>query len=199
MLTKDEFIVPLVRHRTNEIVIASMGMVRPWARHSDHILDFACGDSAMGHAADFALGIALARPERIVICINGDGSMLMSLGTLVTIAQSGAKNIILFVMQNESYEITGNQPVPGAGGIDYVLLARGAGVKGTYFFDDPQKYSVFLPDLLNGDGPVMVAVRVEAGREKPLSRNKAEPARYLRPSLAESAHSLRRALSDEGI
>jgi sulfopyruvate decarboxylase subunit beta len=197
MLTKDEFIIPLVHHRTQEIVVTSMGMVRPWAKHSDHLLDFACADSAMGHAADFALGIALARPDRIVICINGDGSMLMNLGTLVTIAQSKAKNIVLFVMQNERYEITGNQPVPGAGNADYVLLARGAGIGRAYFFDDPQKFSTSLPDLLDGDGPVIVAVRVEAGNERPLNRHKAEPARYLRPSLAESACSLRKALSDE--
>jgi sulfopyruvate decarboxylase subunit beta len=197
MLTKDEFIRPLVHHRKNEIVITSMGMVRPWAKHSDHILDFACGDSAMGHAADFALGIALARPQQTVICLNGDGSMLMNLGTLVTIAQSGAKNIILFVIQNESYEITGNQPVPGAGDIDYVFLARGAGIRRAYFFDDCQRYSASLPDLLDGAGPVFVAVRVKAGNEKPLRRNQAESARYLRPSLAQSAHSLREVLSDE--
>ena len=195
MLTKDEFIAPLVDHRKNEVVITSMGLVRPWAKHSDHVLDFACGDSAMGHAADFALGIALAQPMRKVICINGDGSMLMNLGTLVTIVQSRAKNLLLFVMQNESYEITGNQPVPGLGGVDYVLLARGAGVRRAYLFDDPKEYSAALPSLLDGDGPIMVAVKVEAGREKPLNRNPAEPARYLRPSLAESAYSFRQALS----
>jgi len=50
-------------------------------------LDFASADSAMGHTADLALGIALARPERKVICLNGDGSMLMTLGTLVTAAR----------------------------------------------------------------------------------------------------------------
>jgi len=196
MLTKDEFIIPLVHHRTDEIFVTSMGMVRPWARHSDHILDFACADSAMGHAADFALGIALARPERSVICLNGDGSMLMNLGTLVTIAHSEAKNILLFVVQNESYEITGNQPVPGASGINFVLLANGAGIEKAYFFDDAQKYSDSLPDLLHGKGPLMAAVRIEAGNEKALQRRKAEPARYLRPSLAESAHSLRQILSE---
>jgi thiamine pyrophosphate-dependent acetolactate synthase large subunit-like protein len=197
MLTKDEFIRPLVHHRKNEIVITSMGMVRPWAKHSDHILDFAVADSAMGHAADFALGVALARPHQTVICLNGDGSMLMNLGTLVTIAQSGAENLVLFVIQNECYEITGNQPVPGATQIDYVLLAHGAGIRRAYFFDDPQVYSASLPDLLHGTGPVLAAVRVEAGNEKPLHRSQAEPARYLRPSLAESAHSFREILSKQ--
>src|SRR5215471_14624440 len=153
MLTKDEFIAPLAKRRTNEIVITSMGLVRPWAGYSDHVLDFAVADSAMGHSADFALGIALAQPRHIVICLNGDGSMLMSLGTLVTIAQTGAKNFVLFVIQNECYEITGHQAVPGAKQIDYVLLARGSGIKRTYFFDEAQEYSKALPLLLDGDGP----------------------------------------------
>ena len=123
--------------------------------------------------------------------------MLMSLGTLVTIAQSGAENLVLFVIQNESYEITGNQPVPGATRTDYVLLAHGAGIRRAFFFDDPQRYSASLADVLRGPGPTLIAVRVEAGSEKPLRRSQAEPARYLRPSLAESAHSLREVLLSE--
>jgi thiamine pyrophosphate-dependent acetolactate synthase large subunit-like protein len=195
MLTKDEFIAPLAKSRTNEIVITSMGLVRPWAEYSDHVLDFAAADSAMGHSADFALGIALAQPRHIVICLNGDGSMLMNLGTLVTIAQSGARNLVLFIIQNECYEITGHQAVPGANQIDYLLLARGSGIKRTYFFDDVEEYSKTLPELLDGDGPLLVAVRIQAGSEKPLHRSQSESARYLRPSLAESAHALRRVLS----
>ncbi|HCK60195.1 MAG TPA: thiamine pyrophosphate-binding protein, partial [Gemmatimonadetes bacterium] len=62
-----------------------MSVVRPWGILSDSDLDFASADSAMGHAADLALGLALAQPARKVVCVNGDGSMLMSLGTLATV------------------------------------------------------------------------------------------------------------------
>ena len=58
-----------------------------------------------------------------MICLNGDGSMLMCLGTLATIAQSGVRNLVLFVLQNGTYEITGNQPVPGSDTIDYAAIA----------------------------------------------------------------------------
>ena len=73
----------------------------------------------MGHAADFALGLAIAQPERRVLCINGDGSTLMSLGVLVTLAQRPAPNLTLVITENGTYEVTGSQPVPGAAFIDY--------------------------------------------------------------------------------
>jgi thiamine pyrophosphate-dependent acetolactate synthase large subunit-like protein len=149
----------------------------------------------MGHAADLALGIALAQPRRKVICLNGDGSMLMTLGTLVTIIHSGARNLILFVIQNDTYEITGNQPVPGASLTDYVTLARGAGFTKAHSFSRAEEYSACLPELLCEEGPVFISVRVGPGFEKPLSRGENEKVMYLRPSLAESAHRLRQVLS----
>jgi thiamine pyrophosphate-dependent acetolactate synthase large subunit-like protein len=172
-----------------------MGTVRPWGYYSNSDLDFASADSAMGHAADLALGIALAQPSRKVICLNGDGSMLMTLGTLVTAAQSGATNFILFVIENGTYEITGNQPVPGTGFVDFVAMARAAGFHKTFSFDDAEDYETQLPDALHCEGPVLVAVRVEPGLEGPLSRNSGEHARYLKVSLAESAHQVRATLT----
>jgi thiamine pyrophosphate-dependent acetolactate synthase large subunit-like protein len=172
-----------------------MGTVRPWGRHSSNDLDFASADSAMGHAADLALGIALAQPQRKVICLNGDGSMLMTLGTLVTAVQSGATNLVLFVIENGTYEITGNQPVPGTGFVDFVAMARAAGFQRTFSFDDPEEYQTQLPAALAGEGPVLIAVRVEPGLEGPLSRTPREQARYLQTSLAESAHRLRDTLT----
>ena len=119
MLTSAQLLEPLARHRTDEIVVTTMSVTRPWGRLSDSPLDFASADAAMGHTADLALGIALARPDRKVVCLNGDGSMLMTLGTLVTIIGSGATNMLLVVVENGSYEITGHQPVPGAGKVDF--------------------------------------------------------------------------------
>ena len=103
MVSRDQILEPLARRRTDEVVVTTMSVVRPWGSYSDHDLDFASADSAMGHAADLALGVAMAQPERTVICLNGDGSMLMSLGTLVTIIESGVTNLILFVAVNRTY------------------------------------------------------------------------------------------------
>jgi thiamine pyrophosphate-dependent acetolactate synthase large subunit-like protein len=172
-----------------------MGTVRPWAKLSNSPLDFASADSAMGHAADFALGLALAQPRRRVVCLNGDGSMLMTLGTLVTIVSSGAANLVLFVFENDTYEVTGNQPIPGAGRVDFAGMARAAGFQLVHAFEDAAAYEAALPSILARQGPVCVTVRVEPGTEVPLGRGPEQAAEYLRPSLAESVRLLRRALA----
>ena len=85
MLIKEECLQLIANHRTDEVVVTTMGTTVPWGKISTHPLDYASVGSAMGHAADFALGIALAKPDKKVIVLNGDGSMLMCLGTLATI------------------------------------------------------------------------------------------------------------------
>lgn len=196
MLTKDELLVPLARLRDPEsVVVTCMGVTRPWGRLSSSVLDFASADSAMGHTADLALGIALAQPDRRVICLNGDGSMLMSLGTLATAVQARAANLVLFVVQNGTYEITGNQPVPAADCIDFGAIARGVGFRRTYYFDDPIEYEQLLPEVLSVEGPIFVAVRVEPGAEGPISRSETEESVYLRVSTAEWSHRMRAALT----
>jgi thiamine pyrophosphate-dependent acetolactate synthase large subunit-like protein len=194
VLTRDQLLEPLARLRRDEVVVTTMSVTRPWGRLSDHDLDFASADSAMGHAADLALGIALARPERRVVCLNGDGSMLMTLGTLATAVGAGARNLVLVVVDNGAYEITGNQPVPGSGLLDFAGMARAAGFARAERFDDPEHYARSLPDLLSGRGPTLAHVLVEPGEEGPISRSAAEQARYLRSSLADWSAGFRAAL-----
>jgi thiamine pyrophosphate-dependent acetolactate synthase large subunit-like protein len=180
--------------RTNEVVVTCMGVTRPWGRISDHDLDFASADSAMGHTADLSLGIALAQPARKVVCLNGDGSMLMTLGTLATVVETGARNYILFVLENGAYEITGNQPIPGAGRLDFPGMARAAGFPRVYSFEDGESYEATLGEILSVPGPVFVRVAMEPGSEGPISRGPAEEARYLKTSLAHCALRFREAL-----
>jgi len=195
MMTKDELFAPLARLRGDAVVVTTMGAVRTWAQHSSSELDFASADSAMGHAADLALGIALAQPKRKVICLNGDGSMLMSLGTLVTIVASGARNLVLFVLENRTYEITGNQPVPGAKWVDYMVLAQGSGFERVYSLTKAEDCDGVMSAALAGDGPVLVAAQVAPGEDGPLRRGPNEPAHYLKVSLAQSARGMRRVLA----
>ena len=199
MLTKDELLLPLALHRTREVVVTCMSATRPWGRLSSHDLDFASADSAMGHTADLALGIALAQPSRKVLCLNGDGSMLMTLGTLATAVGSGATNLILFVLENGTYEITGNQPVPGAGHVDFAGLARAAGFPRVYSFRRREDYEAALPGILEGEGPVFVGVAMEPGLEGPIGRSEKEEARYLKTSLAEWSREFRRAITSVSV
>jgi thiamine pyrophosphate-dependent acetolactate synthase large subunit-like protein len=194
MLTMAEFLEPLARRRSDEVVVTTMSAVRPWGRLSSHDLDFASADSAMGHAADLALGIALARPERRVICLNGDGSLAMSLGTLLTAVDCGVTNFALVTVENGTYEITGNQPVPAAGCADLAAMARAAGFALSAHVGDAETWLRRIDDVLSAPGPVFVSVSLEARDEGPLRRSPTEEARYLRTSLAEWSRTMREAL-----
>ena len=193
-MKKVDALQALARHRTDQVVVTSMSVVRPWARLSLDLLDFASADSAMGHTADFALGIALARPERRVVCLNGDGSMLMTLGTLVTVAGAAAENFLLIVINNGTYEITGNQQLPPAEPLDFVGIASAAGIPNTGSFDDATVFDEALPELLTQRGPTLVVLQVEPEDEGPISRGPHEEAAYLQVSLEASARVLRRSL-----
>ncbi|MCZ6676637.1 MAG: thiamine pyrophosphate-dependent enzyme [Candidatus Poribacteria bacterium] len=198
MLNKEECLKIIAKHRTDETAITTMGTVIPWAEISDHPLDYASVGSGMGHAADFGLGIALARPDKSVLVLNGDGSMLMCLGTLATITglEKPARNYYLFVCDNGTYEVTGNQPVPGGKGFSFAAIARGAGFEKCYEFDQPDTLDASLPSILTEEGPVFITLKIAPATEPPPNRRLENPARYLRGTLAESTHELRQALRE---
>src|SRR6201999_628837 len=110
-----------------DIVITTMMPARDWMTMPQSGLDMVLVPSAMSHATSMGLGIALAQPDRRVIVCNGDGSMLMNLGSLVSIVAAGARNVVVIVFDNGTYEVTGSQPVPSGGATDFAMIARGAG------------------------------------------------------------------------
>ena len=185
MLNKYECLKKLSEKRTDQIVVTTMSVSMPWADLSDGPLDFAHVESAMGHAADFALGLAIAQPDRQVIVINGDGSTLMSLGTLVTMAQRPAPNLTMIITENGTYEVTGNQPVPGANSIDYEKICYGAGIKQVCTIDNQNDFDSQLENHFKGSGPNIFIWKIERSNE-PVPK----PSRPIR----ERAHRLRRAL-----
>ncbi len=112
---------------------------------------------SMGMASSIGLGLALARPERKVIVLDGDGSVLMNLGTLATIALHGPKNYLLVILDNCSYGSTGSQPTCTCYCTDLAAIARGAGVRKVEEANDPEP----LAQALKGQG--VVVAKVEAG------------------------------------
>ena len=104
----------LVALRGERIVVTTMGAAREWPKLSQHPLDFHYIPSAMGAAPALGLGLALAKPQRDVLVLNGDGAMLMNLGSLVTIVASRAKNMTLIMLDNGIYEVTGGQQTAAA-------------------------------------------------------------------------------------
>ncbi len=197
MFNKEECLKIIAKHRADEVVVATMGVTVPWGQISDHPLDYASVGSAMGHAADFGLGIALARPDKKVLVLNGDGSMLMCLGTLATVTalNKPARNFYLFVCENGSYEVTGNQPTPGGQNFSFTTIARGAGFEKFYEFDDPNSLDASLPSILAEAGPTLINLKIALANEPPPTRSAKHAVRFLRGTLAESTHELRQALN----
>lgn len=196
MLNKEECLKVIASHRTDEIVITTMGTSVPWAKISSHPLDYASVGSAMGHAADLALGIALAKPDKKVVILNGDGSMLMCLGTLATITglDNLPTNYILFVCDNGTYEVTGNQPVPRNTDLSWTTIAVGVGFKEVHEFDDIEKLQINLPKIWNKIGPIFVSLKIEQANEPPPDRWGGFQFPYLQETLATSTHNLRKSL-----
>jgi thiamine pyrophosphate-dependent acetolactate synthase large subunit-like protein len=160
MMTQHEALAILARHRGERIVIATMSAVGIWPALSDTPLDFAYIPSSMGQAPALGLGLALAHPQRGVIVINGEGSMLMNLGSLVTLAHHPA-GVYLIIMDNGLYEVTGGQPTAGTGHADFAGLARAAGIARVYDFDSAGDWTEGVAEALSGPGPVVVWLKVQ--------------------------------------
>ncbi|HEX2185028.1 MAG TPA: thiamine pyrophosphate-dependent enzyme, partial [Chloroflexota bacterium] len=143
----------LGERRREELVVTTMTSSRVWAHVSRRPeLDLSFG-GCMGKASSLALGLAMGRPERQVWVLDGDGSLVMNLGTLITIAQQAPANLTHFTLENGVYEVTGGQPVPGAGQCDLTAMARAAGYRAAYRFATLEALREGLDDALAGPGP----------------------------------------------
>ncbi len=151
----------LARLRTQQVVVTTMGSAREWPKLSDHPLDFHYLPSAMGQAPLIGLGLALARPEREVIVLNGDGCMLMNLGALVTISACRPANYTLVVLENGVYEVTGGQRTAAPAELDLAGLARAAGIRSAAAFDELATWQAHAADVLALAGPRFISLRVE--------------------------------------
>ena len=159
-MTQEQALQVVVPNRAGRIVVTTMSSAGIWPRLSDSPLDFAYIPSAMGHAPGLALGLALAQPDRGVIVMNGDGCMLMNLGSLVTLANQ-AVPVYLLILDNGLYEVTGGQVHAGKGHADFALLARGAGLRRVYTFETLEAWRAGAGEALSGPGPVVVWLKVE--------------------------------------
>ena len=116
---------------------------------------------SMGLAIPIALGVALAQPKRRVVALEGDGSLLMQLGVLATIGTLQPKNLVIVVMDNRAYQITGSQPTASAFGADFVAIARGAGIQRSDWALDEAGFEQLAARALAEDGPSFIAARID--------------------------------------
>lgn len=170
----------------SDVVVTTMSAAKVWMDFGQlHPLDFVFVPSCMGHATSQALGIALAQPERRVIVCNGDGSMLMSLGSLVTIAAEAPPNLTVVIMDNGVYEVTGGQAVPHRP--DFAALAKASGINNVFRFDTTSDWSAEAERLLDVNGTTVIVLEIEPKPDRPAPRSPgpaASRAAALRSALA---------------
>ncbi|MBI4234660.1 MAG: thiamine pyrophosphate-binding protein [Chloroflexi bacterium] len=173
------------QHRGDAVVVPTMTPLRLWLTLSQRTdLDLPVM-GAMGKGSSLGLGVALAQPGRKVFVLDGDGSLLMNLGSLVTVGNMGPSNFYHFVFEDGVYTTTGGQPIPGEGKFSFTALARASGYRAVHDFDNLEEFASQVSDILKRPGPTLICLRVH---------HEVIPDFRERPSLLRAQHEAARAL-----
>lgn len=183
---RDVFLKTLARHYAGQIVVSVYTTCFEWLAIRPDALNYVAV-GAMGQAGSHGLGLALGRPDREVWVLDGDGSLLMNLGCLVSLAGANPPNLTHFVFQNGSYEANGHMPLPVPHAIDFAGVARSAGVATTAQFNETAALDAWLAARQPLQGPAVVDLRVHASGVH-------YPQRYDHIHSAEARDSFRQAL-----
>ena len=118
---------------------------------------------SMGLVVPIAMGVALAQPTRRVFALEGDGSLLMQLGCLSTVAAQGVKNLVVILWDNGIYQITGGQGTPSAAArTDMVAIARASGIANAAWAADEAEFDALVARALTTDGPHLIGVKTDS-------------------------------------
>src|SRR6476646_2743648 len=134
MMDRKKTLAAIARHVTDaDIVLPVYSSAFDWLDIRPNPLNY-LSHGAMGLASSHGLGLALGRPDKRIIVLDGDGSLLMNLGTLVTVAEVAPPNLYHFVCENGTYEANGGHPIPGRTNVDFAGFARSAGYRAVHTF-----------------------------------------------------------------
>lgn len=165
MIRQQELMAVVNQYRGDAVVLTAESAGPAWDAVSTRADRDIHVSGAMGKASSVALGIALARPGVKVILFDADGSLLMNLGSLVTIAGQAPPNLCHFTMENGVYATTGGQPIPNQERVSLATMARGAGYRAAYEFDDLEEFTTRAAELLSELGPVFVTIKTDPDLE----------------------------------
>ena len=163
MNLRHEYIAALAQELKDEIIVCNSGGVQ------DDLYSAADREAniygpGVGLVCQVALGVALAIPERTVIALDGDGSLLLNLGILPVLADQKPKNLFFIVFDNGVYEAGGNVPTLASKGTKLEELARGAGIQAVAVQTGVQDFVTDLKAALSHDGLRFFVVKVKPGR-----------------------------------
>jgi sulfopyruvate decarboxylase subunit beta len=166
MMRRDDAIKAILKHRGDAAIMAVYNTGVDLLRIAPSPLNL-YSSGAMGQASSWGLGLALGMPERKIMVLDGDGSLLMNLGSLVSVANAAPRNFYHFVFENGCYEANGSHPIPGQNRIHFAGLAREAGFTHSFDFDDLATFEAAVGRILALDGPVFACLKVVAGDPSP--------------------------------
>lgn len=168
LLHQDEAVIGGIGYTNFDLWAASSG---PNGRRQQNFYML----GSMGLAVPIALGVALAQPARKVFALEGDGSILMQLGSLSTVAARAQKNLCVVIMDNGAYQITGGQMTMTGQGADVVGIARASGLAQSAWAADEEAFAELIRLALKEDGPWLIGCRIDAG--KPVDTTERDPSR----------------------
>lgn len=168
MMKPEDVLRAIQEHRGDAIVVPTMTTVPAWRQIAPDDLSVAC-IGFMGGASSLGLGLALAQPERRVIVMDGDGSLLMQLGSLATVAGAAPSNFTHLLFKNAVYHTSGSQEIPGGARIDFAGMAKAAGYKNTHVIDDLEDLRIRLPAIFAEEGPVFVELHTGEAELTPMT------------------------------
>ena len=161
-LRRRAVVAAILADRGDALVVAGLGSAA-WdiTAAGDHPLNFPMW-GAMGGSVAFALGLALAQPDRRTLVLSGDGDLLMGLGSFATVAVQRPANLAVIALDNERYGETGMQETATAGGVDLTGIARACGFALATTVRDDAGLKTALPQIHRAPGPVFVTIKVRA-------------------------------------
>lgn len=160
--------------RGDAICIPTMTTAPAWRTIAPDDLSISCV-GFMGGASALGLGLALGCPERRVIVLDGDGSLLMQLGALATIAGAAPANLAHLLFKNGVYHTSGAQGTPGGEGVDFVMMARGAGYRDAFAVGDIAELERRMPAILGDPGPLFVELHTGLAEKTPMQDRGGKP------------------------
>jgi phosphonopyruvate decarboxylase len=175
MAMKPEDVLRVIAaERGSAVVIPTMTTAPAWREIAPDDFSVTCA-GFMGGASALGLGIALARPDRRVVVLDGDGSLLMQLGSLASIAGAHPRNLTHLLFKNGVYHTSGAQDIPGGLTVDFVQMAKGAGYTHAYAVKDIDDFTRRLPSMLRDEGPLFVELITGLADKTPMTARGGQP------------------------
>ena len=170
----EEVLKVIAAHRGDAICVPTMTTSPAWREIAPDDLSIGCV-GFMGGASSLGVGLALARPERRVIVFDGDGSLLMQLGSLATNAGARPRNFIHLLFKNGVYHTSGAQEIPGGLQVDFVTMAKGAGYRTVLEIGELDEFKRRFPKMLTEEGPIFAQLITTLADKTPMTDRRGVP------------------------